>query len=193
MLSKKILKGFVVSVMLAGMGLASLDALSIDKGSVKVGFSAYKTEKKTQVDGTFKDVKVTFAKGSGSIADILNGAMGAINLKSLDTRMAPRNNNIINKFFNHLKKEELMGTFKDVEGDDKKGQAVLALDFNGVTKDIPMTYENEGGKLTVKGMINLNDFAKEEFEKFYTDKTIQGLHGKKTWETVDIMFSASVK
>lgn len=193
MFNKKVLKGLTVAALVASVSLAGLNALTVDKSSVKVIFDGYKTEKKTKVDGTFKTITTTFQKESGSVADILNGAVGVIDLKSVDTKLAARNKNIVTKFFDHLKQEKLKGTFKAASGDDKKGKVTLELDFNGVKKDIPMTYENKGGQLIAKGTINVNDFAKEEFEKFSMDKTIQGLHGKKTWETVDITFSASVK
>lgn len=189
---KNFVRGALASALVLG-AFSALHAVGIDKSSVAVTFKGYKTPSKVEVDGTYKDVKATFKKESGSVPDILNGASGVVNLDSIDTKLPVRNNNIKNLFFSHLKSKSVTATFKNVKGDDKSGKGTLSIEFNGVKKDIPVTYKNADGSIVAQGEINLNDFAKEAFTSFSTNSMIQGLHGKKTWENVEVIFSAKTK
>ena len=143
-------------------------ALDIDEAGAKVVFTGYKMQNKTAVPASFTSVKLTFAKTSGSVAEM---------------------------FFANLASQESSGKITSVTGDDTKGELKATIKFNNVEQEIPMTYEVKDGKIVATGAISLEkDFgAKDAFEKFSSEKIIAGLHGGKTWEDVQIGFEIPVK
>lgn len=171
-------------------------ALDIDEAGAKVVFTGYKMQNKTAVPASFTSVKLTFAKTSGSVAEILTDATAQIDLNSIDTVKNPvRDKHVKEMFFANLTSQESSGKITSVTGDDTKGELKATIKFNNVEQEIPMTYEVKDGKIVATGAISLEkDFgAKDAFEKFSSEKIIAGLHGGKTWEDVQIGFEIPVK
>lgn len=171
----------------------ALSAASIDLSGAKVSFDGYKTQAKTAVPGSFKDVKFDFAKTDGQISEILSGAVANIDFKNLETGLPIRNKNILDKLVKFMQTSEIKAEFLSASGDDAKGEIKAQITMNGVTKPVDMSYVVENGTLTASGMINQLDFMPEAFDKFKNDKVIQGLHAKLTHPEVKVIFQAPVK
>lgn len=192
LIERKKMKKIVLSLALASA--MSLSALSLDSASAKASFTAYKMANKTAVPGTFKDVKFSFEKTDGTLAQILHNAKAEVNFNNIDTIKNPvRDGNIKNKLVAHLTTPKIEVTFSGANGDDKAGKIPANVSINGVSKAVEMTYEVSGGKLMAKGVLKPTDFMADAFEKFRKDPVIAGLHGKNTHDEVIIIFEAAVK
>ena len=178
-----------------------LSALQIDADAARIDFISYKMANKIRVPesgapATFKDAKFSFAKTSGSVAEILQDASVEFDLGSIDTgKNVVRDNNVKSKFFALLSTQKVSGKILSVTGDDTSGTANASINFNGASKEVALKYEVKDGKLVAMGQIDLqSDFdAKEAFDKFAADKVIQGLHGKKTWPQIEVGFEVPAK
>lgn len=92
-----------------------------------------------------------------------------------------------------MKTSEIKAKFDSVNGDDKSGEIKATIDMNAISKPITLKYSVNAGVLKATGEINQLDFMPEAFNKFKSDKAIQGLHGKLTYPEVTIIFEAPVK
>ena len=114
-------------------------ALDIDEAGAKVVFTGYKMQNKTAVPASFTSVKLTFAKTSGSVAEILTDATAQIDLNSIDTVKNPvRDKHVKEMFFANLASQESSGKITSVTGDDTKGELKATIKFNNVEQEIPM-------------------------------------------------------
>lgn len=170
-------------------------AINIDEASVKAHFVGFKMAKKLGVPGVIDDAKFEFGKTSGSVVDILNEVKASLDFANENTKDKIRENNIHRTYIANLKNSKIEASLKDAKGDETNGSVTGVITFNDVTKEIPMTYSVADGKLVVKGEINMRtDFNTEvAYIALSTDKQIAALHGKKTWEEVEIYFDVDVK
>ncbi|BCX80268.1 YceI family protein [Campylobacter sp. 19-13652] len=182
-----------IFISLALLAAGTLSAATLDAANASVKFEGYKLANKTAVPGTFKDVEFSFPTTDGSIESILKGASAKIDFNKIDTKLPVRNQNIINKLVKFMKTPQIVATFENVKGDDKAGEIDAKISLNGETKPVALKYSVENGVLKASGVINQLDFMPEAFDKFKTDKVIQGLHGKLTHPEVTIIFEAPVK
>lgn len=172
-----------------------LGAVEIESASARAFAVGFKTESKLAVPMTFKDGNFTFAKTNGSVSEILSGAKASIDLASVDTDKNPvRDKNMREKLFGLFKTSVANGEILSVSGDEQKGSLSAKLEINGISKDVKMGYVVQNGAIRVFGAIDLlNDFElKAPFESFKSDKIIAGLHGKRTWEEVELGFEVRI-
>lgn len=188
---KKILSSLVAVAILG----SSAYALNVDESSAKAHFTGFKLEKKLGVNGVIDNATFKFAKNNTNLVEILEGVSASMDFANENTKDKIREKNIHRTFIANLEDSKIEASLKDVKGDDSEGVATGVITFNKITKEIPMTYKVEEGKLVVKGVINMRtDFNTEKsFVALSTDKQISALHGKKTWEEVEIYFDVDVK
>ena len=189
------MKKIFSSVAVASLLCVGANALEIDAASVKTHFTGFKLAKKLGVNGEIDGAEYKFGKNSGSAVEILEGTTANMDFANKNTKDKIRDKNIQRTYVDNLKNSKISASLKNVKGDDVSGNATGVITFNDVTKEIPMTYKVENNKLVVKGEINMRtDFNTEEsFTALSTDKQISALHGKKTWEEVEIYFDVDVK
>ncbi|MBZ7986628.1 YceI family protein [Campylobacter canadensis] len=174
---------------------ANLSALEIDANSVVTHFKGFKLKTKVAVPGVIDNAKYTFKTTNGSVAQILEGASATMDFADENTKDKVREKNIHRTFIAALSDSKITATLKDVKGDDISGNATAVITFNGVSKEVAMTYKVEDSKLVVSGVINMkNDFnLAAAYTALSTDKVISALHGKVTHEEVEISFDVDVK
>ena len=188
---KKILVSFAAVALMA----SSSFALTVDTESATAHCIGKKQNNGTKVDITINEGKYTFAKNEGSVAEMLNGAKIELDFANFYSNDKTRVKNITRTFLAALKDSKINVEFKDAAGDDAKGTAKAAVSFNGGTQDLECSYEVVDGKLKVSAVVNMTkDFnLNDAYVAMSTDKQIMGLHGKKTWEDVEIYLSVDVK
>ena len=167
-----------------------------DVGDTKVFATAFKTANKLAVPMFFTQHEFKFQSKSGSVPDILNGASAVVLLDSVDSDRNPlRDKNINDKFFTHFKNKTAKAKIKSVDGSDRRGSFVADVLINTSTKELTFNYEVVENKIVAKATIDLStDFAlNNAFENFKNDKIIEGLHGKITWQDVEIGFEIALK
>lgn len=188
------MKNILISLTTAALLSSFASALTLDKDSAKVDFIGYKMANKVAAPGTFNGVEFKFTKLDGELSEILTGAKAKIDFNKIDTIKNPvRDKNIKTKLVANMKTPEIDVEFKEVKGNNQSGEITASVNMNEMTKDIPLKYEVKDGVLKVTGTVNMDEFMHDAFELFRNDKLIQGLHGKKTFPEVDIIFEANVK
>ncbi|EIJ40822.1 hypothetical protein JoomaDRAFT_3894 [Galbibacter orientalis DSM 19592] len=144
-------------------------------------FTAFKTPKKVGVKGTFKDITLTNTS-SGNITEMLTNANFEIVTASIDTKDPTRDIKLKEFFFDNLANPKITGTFKSFEGN----KAVISIQMNDVTKDIPFEYTATEKEILLSGSIDMiEDFsANKAFNAIHEACKI--LHEDKTWTDVEL-------
>ena len=192
-------KLFITLVSLYTLAHAAGSCTLAPYGEFEVTWEAYKTPAKAGVGGSFKSVEYTLAAPEGkNFKTIFLGSKVSIDMKSVHTNDAARDERLVKYFFNMMGGEKIIGTIVDVKGGKrekgkpKTGIMTLELTMNGVTKNVPMKYSYFDGKLDVNGVIDVLDFnalgALTSINKACFD-----LHEGKTWNDVAIGFSTKIK
>lgn len=168
----------------------NLNAYELD-GKLDVKFTGFKSAKKVGVSGTFKTIKLDIKK-SAKLADFLKSSNVEIDALSVDTKMAFRDKNITSTLFSLASAKTIMGSISSVKGDDKKGTLSLKLTMNKVTKEVPMTYMVDAGKIMVKGSVEILDFALNDSFAAFALKC-KAFHQNKTYSDVALEFTIPYK
>ena len=97
-----------------------------------------------------------------------------------------------------MKNTELIsGTFKNIEGDNQKGQGLIALKMNDVICDLPFDYKVEGKVINIESVLNIRSWKAEEALDSLNQACYDLHKGEdqisKTWEDVNISASIEYK
>ncbi len=160
---------------------------SVDKESSTVQWTAYKTTDKVPVKGTFTEINITASNEGNSSSQALKGLAFEIPVSSIFTKDTIRDHKL-NKFFFAIMDNtlSLKGVFS-VE-DENKGN--LALTMNGMTEDLPFTYEMSKDTIMIDTKMDLNVWgAQSAVESLH--QACLALHTgpdgvSKTWDEVNI-------
>lgn len=173
----------------------SLNALTLDNNSAKIYFTGYKLKNKTKVPGFIDGATFTFAKTTGSIADIMSKAKATADFTKENTKDKTRDNNIHRTFIAKLKDSKIQAEIIKIKGDDSNGEITAKITFNGVSKEVPMKYTLSDGKFKASGKMDMSkDFnLNDSYVALSTDKMVSALHGKQTFTEVEIGFQADIK
>jgi polyisoprenoid-binding protein YceI len=151
------------------------------KEATVISWTAFKTPKKAPVGGKFNTFELISADSS-SVEKAIETASFTIDSTSVNTANPARDKTIATNFFTKEGKAvPLSGKVKSLKGN----AAVVALNFNGVTKDVPMTFVNKDNKVTLTGKIDVLEFAlNDNFTALHN--ACKKLHEGKTWTDVDL-------
>lgn len=168
--------------------------------NTSVNWTAYKTNSKTPVSGSFKDFSSDRENQSfNSVEDLLNGLNFSISSLSSSSGSDLRDSNINDYFFKYLTDNyKINGTLKKLNNDSID----VLFDVFGEEKIISFSYSKHvipscpyGDQLIeIKGQINLvNQFNKTAFDSIHNKcydlhKGDDGI--SKTWEEVDVHIKA---
>lgn len=130
--------------------------LSIDPSTVIVNWTAYKTNAKVAVGGTFDSVIVSGLGSGEELKNVLSGASVQIAASSVNSSNVARDEKIKNYFFaTMLDSSSISASVKEI---DSTGAISLAITLNGITQTIPTMVAQNGDTLTLSSTINLADF-----------------------------------
>lgn len=156
-------------------------------GTMKMGWTAFKTPAKKAVNGTFNTVMVATPTKNKSIESLLNHSSVMIDTKSVNSNNEGRDKKLTTFFFGLLNQKTISAHI----GAANDGKMVLWLTFNGLTKKVEMTYNYENGMIEGKGTISLASFSATKALHSIT-KACYDLHKGVTWDDVSIWFSMPV-
>ena len=167
----------------------------LDKSTAEIGWTAFKTNERTGVNGSFKSVTIDGALSAKKLPDLLKGLTVTVDRASLETGNPQRNETLSKAFFAKLAAAPITGKFTNV--DEVTKSLTLSLDFNGVKKDVAMTYAVKDDEMTATGSMDILQFAGQE-ALASLNKACLDLHkGKdgisKTWPDVALNFKGHVK
>lgn len=145
----------IINLMLAGSGLAMLMSCGeakqetpkeevsqwkVENDSTVLEWTAYKTSDKVPVGGTFTSYKLA-SSPADSPEELLRSLSIEIEVASVETKDAGRNEKIVKHFFGTLASERINGQVKTLADD---GTAVIGLSLNGIEVELPVKYTLEG-------------------------------------------------
>ncbi|QLE00153.1 YceI family protein [Galbibacter sp. BG1] len=146
-------------------------------------FTAFKTEQKIGVNGTFTDIQLSdFHDEKENMVDLLTGANFKINTKSIYTKDPARDAKLEKFFFENLASSEITGKFKSFNSE----KAMVQLEMNGIEKEIPFELNATKDQVELSGSIDMiEDFsANKAFQAIH--EACKVLHEDKTWTDVDL-------
>jgi polyisoprenoid-binding protein YceI len=189
----------IACVGLLPLGVRAADPVCVYKlepGSARVGWTAYKTTKKTPVKGEFKTIELKGPSEGKDFAKLLKGARVTVDPFSSDSANAERDANVSTFFFHKMEKMKVSGRVADVKGGES-GTFDLALTLDGTKKKVPMTYQlSPEGAFTASGSFDMLDFGlKAAFDSIHQAclEKHRGEDGvSKTWSEVEIRVAAKV-
>ncbi|BDD09249.1 hypothetical protein FUAX_16810 [Fulvitalea axinellae] len=174
---------------------ASAFLYEYDASATKINWTAYKTTDKVGVGGSFNKATVTGAVKSQDPKEVIRNVEFTIPVSGTNTKLAMRDEKIIKFFFGAMTDtENIVGKIVSLEDD---GQAMVSLTLNGVSKDVKATYKVEGASVSLKSVLDLNEFSGQEAVNSL-NKACEKLHaGKdgvtKLWPEVSIEVSTVLK
>lgn len=125
-----------------------------EKGSSLV-WTAYKTSDKVPVKGTFTTVSITEKKVAADAKGALEGMSFEIPVGSISTNDTLRDGKLEKFFFAVMKNSmTLKGTF-NVKTEDSGN---LNISMNGLTKELPFSYEIKQDTIHVSATMDLNNW-----------------------------------
>lgn len=163
------------------------DTFTVDVERSSVQWTAYKTTDKLPVKGTFKEIKVLNMSEGNSAQASLDGLEFEIPVASIYSKDTIRDTKLNTFFFAIMENTlSLKGNFS-VE-DDKTG--TLAISMNGLTKNLPFTYQMSKDTIMIDAKMDLNIWqAQNALESLH--QACLELHTgpdgvSKTWDEVGI-------
>ena len=128
---------------------------TIDLENTVLNWTAYKTTDKVPVKGVFQEVKITNSEKSTSVVDVLNGLKFEIPVSSIYSKDSIRDWKLREYFFGVMKNTlKLTGTLHTEEN----GKGSITLTMNGLSKDLPFTYEVQGDEIGLNATMDLDNW-----------------------------------
>ncbi len=168
------------------------------KDSSSVNWTAFKTNDRLGVKGHFDEFKVWLPEDVSSPVAALVGTSFDIGTKSVNTGDLVRDPKLVKFFFNVLTDgQTIKGSIKSADGNEKEGNGLIELMFNGVTKDISYTYQIKGNNIYLKTGIDLEEWDGSDAVKSLNTECYDlhtGADGaSKLWPDVEIEVVAALK
>ena len=181
-------------VALLPQGQAKTCTYGITQDDVKVEWTAFKTNDKVAVKGTFNKMTLNGATSAQSLAALAQGLSIDIDGGSIESGNPGRNVTVKQFLFEKFVPASAMqAKVVKLSGDEKSGSIDIALSLNGVSKTLPFAYTVKDNVLEAKASMQMFDFGlKAAFDSIH--QTCKSQHiGKdgvaKTWDVVELMVS----
>ncbi len=169
---------------------------TLEKDSLGVSWTAYKTTQKAAVPGVFRTLEIKGRTESKTLKKLMEGITAQVDLGSADTKNPERDKTLHERFFALLKPSIVTGKFKNISEID--GKADLVLNFNGRKNSVPVTYkyDEQNGEITATGSMDILKFKAEKAFNSLHEACAQlhtGSDGvSKTWSEVSIELKARI-
>ncbi|MGI9532692.1 YceI family protein [Lutimonas sp.] len=159
----------------------------VDAANSSVQWTGYKTTDKVPVKGTFKEINITESKPAATATSSLEGLTFEIPVSSIYSKDSIRDGKLKKFFFAIMENTlSLKGSFSIK--DESHGN--VAISMNGLTKDLPFTYEMSKDTIIINGKMDLNNWGAEEALGSLHEVCLElhtGADGiSKTWDEVGI-------
>jgi len=189
------MKKIALSLILA-FSLAQANCSFSQPTDVDVTWKAFKTPMKLGVGGHFNTVN--FKSSTPKATDLntlLAGSTVNIDVASVDSKNKGRDVKLLNEFFKKMSGNGISAKIISLQKEKdarKTGVATVSVTMNGVTRNVPMKYAFQDGKLSANGVIDLLDFKATSALKSINTACF-ALHKGKTWSDVNIGFTMTIK
>lgn len=166
---------------------------SLNDESYELTWTAYKTNAKVGVGGTFDNV--TFSGGSGeSAVEAIEGIEFEIETASVNSQNEERDPKIVEHFFGAFNTPKITGKVQKV--DPESGSATVMITMNGISYDVNGDFTMDGNSFSFKADIELGAWNGLEAVSALNE-VCYDLHTgddgvSKLWSEVAISFSGSL-
>jgi hypothetical protein len=116
-----------------------------DSSATEFTWTAYKTNDKKPVPGTFNVIDITSDGSSDNPMALIKSMKFSMKTASVNTENEERDGKIAQFFFGTIKTSSIDGRVKELKDN---GKAVIEISMNGVKADVEGDYTFEGGKFT---------------------------------------------
>jgi hypothetical protein len=116
-----------------------------DNASTEFAWTAYKTNAKVAVGGTFNEIEIKGDAASDDATTLIESLTFSMKTESVETNNDDRNGKVANLFFGTLNTSSIDGKVKELK---ENGKAVIEVTMNDVTADIEGDYTLVDGKFT---------------------------------------------
>ena len=126
-----------------------------EEGS-SVQWTAYKTSDRVAVKGTFKEVRIATKAQGADASGALDGLDFEIPVSSIMTNDTIRDGKLQNFFFAVMENSlTLKGKFRV----ESEGSGNLAISMNGMSRDLPFTYQVDQDTIKLEASMDLNNWG----------------------------------
>lgn len=165
---------------------------SYNESASELVWTAYKTNDKVAVPGSFDKITVSSEKAEDP-KDVLESIEFTIETGSVNTNNADRDAKISKHFFETFMTQEIKGKFRSLRED---GKAVISLVMHGIELDIEGEYSLVGKEFTFKSSIDVSKWnGMEAINALNTEcKDLHtGADGEsKLWSEVGLSFKTTL-
>jgi hypothetical protein len=166
----------------------------LNKDTVVVEWTAFKTTEKIAVKGTFKSVNVQGETKADSLLRLFKGLNVSVDRASVETGNPARNDTLVKSFFSKLAAGEIRG--KIVEYIAEKNSLFMMLAFNGQNKRVTMKVDHQGDDYTATGSLDIMDYSAGPALHLLNQACLELHKGKdgvsKTWSDVDLSLKGHI-
>ena len=160
---------------------------SIDAEKSSVQWTGYKTTDKVAVNGTFKEISILEMNSGSTPADALEGLEFEIPVSSIYSKDTIRDGKLMRLFFGVMENTlSLKGKFSVKDASNGN----IALSMNGLTKELPFTYDMSKDTIMINATMDLNIWETQNALASIHQACLElhtGADGvSKTWDEVGI-------
>lgn len=161
---------------------------SVDSENSSVQWTGYKTTDKIAVNGTFKEIKIHKMNSGSTASASIEGLEFEIPVSSIYSKDTIRDGKLNRLFFGVMENTlSLKGKFSIK--DSSNGN--IALTMNGLTKELPFTYEMSKDTILINAKMDLNIWETQSAMASIHQACLElhtGPDGvSKTWDEVGIL------
>ena len=113
---------------------ATTEQFTIDKASIKMNWTAYKTTGKVPVKGEFKSVEIN-KNSAANAKEFLNDLEFSVPVSSIFSNNEERDGKLQKFFFGVMKDTELLSGSISITSES---EGIIHLNMNGITHDLPV-------------------------------------------------------
>jgi len=160
---------------------------SVDAAKSSVQWTGYKTTDKVAVNGTFQEIKVLNMNSGSTATASLEGLEFEIPVSSIYSKDTIRDGKLKRLFFGVMENTlNLKGKFSIKDASNGN----IALSMNGLTKELPFTYEMSKDTILIHAKMDLNIWETQNALASIHEACFElhtGADGvSKTWDEVGI-------
>lgn len=133
--------------------------LALIADSTDVKWTAYKTNDRVPVAGTFNEIALIPNAQASSAMELLKGASFEINANTVNSGNVIRDPKLVTFFFGLIQDAmAIKGVVKTAEGDENQGTGTIELQFNGLKKPLAYAYQIADGVISLQAEMNMDDW-----------------------------------
>ncbi|HTO38671.1 MAG TPA: YceI family protein [Brumimicrobium sp.] len=169
---------------------------SYDAETTEVGFVAYKFLNRTGVGGAFETISMTGVEAANSAIAVLENVSFEIEVESLNTKDAGRDEKVKTFFFKEIDTDVIAGKMVSI---DEAGNATVEITMNGVTNNVEGTYTLNDTEFAFTAEIDVLDWEagngiealNEECHELHIDLANDETESK-LWSEVTVSFKTTL-